>query len=138
MPSRTRPTHDTGCRIPFWAPAQSDTIWAALCWPRKWHPGQGVRVTPPGEDPVIIDGGDRACVQLLLELRARISGLPPGTLIHLNASDPAASIDLPAWCHLTGHAYLGAIPTASTPTYVLRTTATPVATDPTSPWRLRP
>jgi tRNA 2-thiouridine synthesizing protein A len=91
----------------------------------------------PGEDPVIIDGGDRACVQLLLELRARISGLPAGTVIHLIARDPAASIDLPAWCHLTGHGYLGAVPTASRPTYALRTTAAPVSTDPASPWRLR-
>jgi hypothetical protein len=30
---------------------------------------------------VVINGSDRACVQLLLELRARISGLPGGTVI---------------------------------------------------------
>jgi hypothetical protein len=30
---------------------------------------------------VVIDGGDRACVCLLLELRARISGLPGGPVI---------------------------------------------------------
>ena len=28
--------------------------------------------------PVIVDGGDRACAGLLLELRARIAGLPGG------------------------------------------------------------
>jgi tRNA 2-thiouridine synthesizing protein A len=92
-------------------------------------------VTPP-PTPVVIDGGDRICVALLLELRARISGLPAGTIIHLIASDLAASIDLPAWCHLTGHAYLGPI-RAAPPTYALRTTATAVAIDPTSPWRRR-
>lgn len=43
---------------------------------------------PPG-DPVVIDGGDRSCVRLLLELRARIAGLPAGTVIHLVASDLA-------------------------------------------------
>jgi tRNA 2-thiouridine synthesizing protein A len=90
-------------------------------------------MTPPGE-PVVIDGGDRACVRLLLELRDRISDLPAGTLIHLTASDPAAPVDLPAWCHLTGHAYLGAVP-AATPTYALRTISAPVTTDPASPWR---
>jgi tRNA 2-thiouridine synthesizing protein A len=52
-------------------------------------------VTPPARDPLVIHGGDRACVQLLLELRARIGGLPGGTEIHLIASDPAAPIDLP-------------------------------------------
>ena len=94
---------------------------------------RGARVTPPST-PVVLDGGDRACVALLLELRARISGLPAGTVIHLIASDPAAPIDLPAWCHLTGHAYLGPIRAAS-PTYALRTTATAVATHYASPWR---
>lgn len=84
--------------------------------------------------PLVIDGGDKSCVRLLLELRARIADLPPGTVIHLKATDPAAPIDLPAWCHLTGHAYLGPVP-ADTPTYALRTAAAPTPTDPASPWR---
>jgi len=91
-------------------------------------------MTPPQGEPVAIDGGGLACVRLLLELRDRISGLPAGTLIHLTASDPAAPAGLPAWCHLTGHAYLGAVP-AATPTYALRTISAPVTTDPASPWR---
>jgi tRNA 2-thiouridine synthesizing protein A len=97
--------------------------------------GKDSRMTPPPE-PVVIDGGDRACVALLLELRARISDLPAGTVIHLIASDPAASIDLSGWCHLTGHTYLSSI-RAATSTYALRTTAAPVATDPASPWKRR-
>ena len=61
----------------------------------------------------------------------RICDLPAGTVIHLIAADLAASMDLPAWCHLTGHAYLGSI-RAATPTYELRAAA-PFATDPASP-----
>jgi tRNA 2-thiouridine synthesizing protein A len=91
-------------------------------------------VTPPKRDPVVIDGGDRACVQLLLELRASIGGLPAGTVVHLIAGDPAAPIDLPAWCHLTGHAYLGPVP-ATRPTYAIRSVHAPAATDPAHPWR---
>jgi tRNA 2-thiouridine synthesizing protein A len=98
---------------------------------------RGALVTSPPREPVVIDGGDRACVRLLLELRARISGLPGGTVIHLIASDPAAPIDLPAWCHLTGHAYLGPVPAATRPTYAMHTVSDPVATDPASPWRRR-
>ena len=49
--------------------------------------------SPP--EPVVIDGGDRACIALLLELRARISDLPAGTVIHLIASDPAAPSTCP-------------------------------------------
>jgi len=90
----------------------------------------------PAKQPVVIDGGDRTCVRLLLELRTHIGGLPGGTLIHLIATDPAAPIDLPAWCHLTGHAYLGPVP-AARPTYAMRTVPAPVPTDPASPWRSR-
>jgi tRNA 2-thiouridine synthesizing protein A len=93
-------------------------------------------VTSAPPEPVVIDGGDRSCVALLLVLRRRICDLPAGTVIHLIASDPAASMDLPAWC-LTGHAYLGSI-CAATPAYALRAAAAPFATDPASPWTRHP
>jgi tRNA 2-thiouridine synthesizing protein A len=102
---------------------------------------------------VVIDGGDRSCVALLIELRGRIAQLEPGTVIHLIASDPAAPIDLAAWCHLTGHAYLGPVhgsPGAritrctdhpvhgspGAPAYALRISAARRQTQPDSPWRL--
>jgi tRNA 2-thiouridine synthesizing protein A len=88
-------------------------------------------------DPVVIDGGDRSCVRLLLELRGHIAGLAPGTIVHLIATDPVAPIDLPAWCHLTGHVYLGPVPGADTPTYALQVAADPSPTAAESPWRPR-
>ncbi|HZM80636.1 MAG TPA: hypothetical protein VFC19_33355 [Candidatus Limnocylindrales bacterium] len=86
---------------------------------------------------VVIDGAGKLCVTLLLELRDRIQCLPPATIVHLIATDPAAPIDLPAWCHLTGHEYLGPLQGARPPTYVLRLTATARATDPAKPWHRR-
>ncbi|TDB85176.1 sulfurtransferase TusA family protein [Actinomadura sp. KC216] len=86
-------------------------------------------------NPVVIDGGDRSCVRLLLELRGHIAGLAPGTVVHLIASDPVAPIDLPAWCHLTGHAYLGPVDGAERPTYALRVAADSRPTSAESPWR---
>jgi tRNA 2-thiouridine synthesizing protein A len=73
----------------------------------------------------------------LLELRRRSCDLPAGTVIYLIASAPAASMDLPAWCHLTGHAYLGSI-RAATPAHALRAAAAPFATDPASLWTRHP
>jgi len=98
--------------------------------------GEDAHVISRSPEPVVIDGGDRACVALLLQLRGRIFDLPAGTVIHLIASDPAASIDLPAWCHLTGHAYLGSV-RAAFPAYALRATAAPAATEAASTWKRR-
>jgi tRNA 2-thiouridine synthesizing protein A len=86
-------------------------------------------------EPVILDGGDRRCVQLLIDLRRLVTQVGPGTVIHLIATDPAAPIDLPAWCHLTGHTYLGPLPASARPTYALQTRANARATRADSPWR---
>jgi len=92
-------------------------------------------MSAPEKAPVVLDGGDRSCTALILELRAHIAQLGPGTVIHLISHDPAAPLDLAAWCHRTGHAYLGSVPGA-TPTYALRTSAACRPTQPHSPWRL--
>ncbi|MER6685993.1 sulfurtransferase TusA family protein [Streptomyces olivaceoviridis] len=34
----------------------------------------------------------------------------PGAVVHVIATDPAAPLDLPAWCHMTGHTYLCPVP----------------------------
>ena len=92
---------------------------------------------PPDAPPVVIDGGDGTCVALLIELRGQIAQLGPGTVIHLITSDPAAPVDLAAWCHLTGHAYLGPVrEPAGGPAYALRVSTDRPQTEPHSPWRL--
>ncbi|MEV4280743.1 sulfurtransferase TusA family protein [Actinoplanes xinjiangensis] len=87
--------------------------------------------------PVVIDGGDRRCVLLLLELRRLITTVPAGTVIHLIAVDPASPLDLPAWCHLTGHTYLGPV-RGERPTHAVQVAGAAVLTDPRSPWRPAP
>ncbi|SDS30402.1 sulfurtransferase TusA family protein [Actinoplanes derwentensis] len=84
--------------------------------------------------PVVLDGGDRRCVLLLIELRKLTTTLPADTVIHLIATDPAAPIDLPAWCHLTGHGYLGPVQGQDRPTFAVRVTAGAVTTDSARPW----
>jgi tRNA 2-thiouridine synthesizing protein A len=46
------------------------------------------------------------CGELVLELRFRLQGLPPGAVLKLTATDPGAPEDLPAWCRMTGHALI--------------------------------
>ncbi|MGQ0842819.1 MAG: sulfurtransferase TusA family protein [Sporichthyaceae bacterium] len=85
---------------------------------------------------VVIDGSGLLCVSLLLRLRAQLSAVPTGAVVHVIATDPAASLDLPAWCHLTGHQYLGDLAMAELPTYALRVSAEPRPTHPDKPWHL--
>ncbi len=84
-----------------------------------------------------LDGGDLGCARLLILLRARVADLPAGDVVHLSTVDPVAPIDLPVWCHMTGHEYLGTVPGAI-PTYAVRVVADPRDTDPASPWRTAP
>ncbi|MFF3247340.1 sulfurtransferase TusA family protein [Streptomyces sp. NPDC002870] len=91
----------------------------------------------PRDQPLVIDGTGMLCAVLLLHLRARIAEAPPGTEVHLIADDPAAPLDLAAWCHLTGNTYLGRVSTADPgPSYAFTITGTAKPTHPTSPWRL--
>lgn len=87
----------------------------------------------------MVDGGDRACGELLLVLAARSRTLAPHSEIRLLANDPAAAVDLPAWCHLTGHEYLGHGADADgRPYYDIRVSAESRDTRDSHPWRLDP
>lgn len=87
----------------------------------------------------VVDGGDRACGELLLVLAARSRTLAPHSQIRLLATDPAAAIDLPAWCHLTGHDYLGhGVNADGRRYYDVRLSDRARSTAHTQPWRLDP
>ncbi|MFJ2807419.1 sulfurtransferase TusA family protein [Kitasatospora sp. NPDC087271] len=97
----------------------------------------------PGQEPapdLAVDGTGLLCVQLLLRLRARIADLPAGAVVHIHTTDPAAPLDLPAWCHLTGHDYLGPVPHPATDreVYALRLTAAARPTRADRPWHPAP
>ncbi|MFO0845582.1 MAG: sulfurtransferase TusA family protein [Gemmataceae bacterium] len=49
------------------------------------------------------DAGDMGCGDLVLALRIRLNAIAPGGVLQVTARDPAAPLDLPAWCRLTGH-----------------------------------
>jgi tRNA 2-thiouridine synthesizing protein A len=87
----------------------------------------------PADPGLTVDGTGLLCVTLLLRLRKRIEGVPPGTVVHVIATDPAAPLDLPAWCHMTGHTYLGPV-LGERPVYALELTAGARATRPDAPW----
>lgn len=81
-----------------------------------------------------LDGGDLGCARLLILLRKHAARLPAGATVHLTTSDPVAPIDLPAWCRMTGHTYLGLVTTPGQPTYAIQVTDRPTPTDRHRPW----
>jgi len=46
------------------------------------------------------------CPLPVLKARKRLQGLPQGTVLRVLASDPAALVDIPHFCHESGHVLL--------------------------------
>jgi tRNA 2-thiouridine synthesizing protein A len=91
-------------------------------------------VAAQGEPAVTVDGTGLLCVRLLLKLRGVLDALPAGTLVHVTTTDPAAPLDLPAWCDLTGHRYRGRLADADPPTHAVVVAEDPRPTRPDRPW----
>ena len=54
-----------------------------------------------------LDCRGRRCPLPVIELAKHIGDVPVGDTVELAADDPAARLDVPAWCRLRGHDYLG-------------------------------
>jgi TusA-related sulfurtransferase len=72
----------------------------------------GQRLDAPAALPVadaVLELGDAGCaVGGTLQARKLIETLAPGQVLEIRSTDAAAADDVPAWCRLTGHEYLGA------------------------------
>lgn len=64
-----------------------------------------------------IDALGKLCPLPVIELGQRIGSVPIGAVVRVLADDPAARLDIPAWCRMTGQDYLGAEPG---PAYLVR------------------
>lgn len=69
---------------------------------------------PP--DPTVavdleIDCRGLTCPQPVIELARQIDQVPVGGVAAVTATDVAAGVDVPAWCRMRQHDYLGSSPT---------------------------
>lgn len=62
----------------------------------------------PVPDPMWDFGGAGCEEGVLLKLRTLVATLEAGQVLEVRSTDPGAPEDLPAWCRMTGHDYLGA------------------------------
>lgn len=60
------------------------------------------------DSTLVLDCRGMRCPLPIIELAKRIGSVEVGTLVTVLADDPAAASDVPAWCRMRGHAYLGA------------------------------
>lgn len=54
-----------------------------------------------------VDSRGRRCPLPIIDLAAAARNAEAGTLITVLADDPAAATDVPAWCRMRGHQYVG-------------------------------
>ena len=67
-----------------------------------------------------LDVRGRMCPVPVIELARHIDDVAVGETLVVLADDPAAAADIPAWCRMRGHAYLGAIDDPDGPAYEVR------------------
>jgi len=65
------------------------------------------------------NAGERGCSRLIMGLKRELEQIRAGELLRVEARDPAATLDVPAWCGMAGHALISADP----PVYVIRRTS---------------
>jgi len=52
----------------------------------------------------LYDAGDKGCAYgPLTEISVRLKGMESGQTLEIRATDPTVSVDLSAWCRMTGH-----------------------------------
>jgi tRNA 2-thiouridine synthesizing protein A len=63
------------------------------------------------------------CPLPVIALARRITEVELGATIRVLADDPAAAVDIPAWCRMRGQEYVGASTVDGAPAYDVRRTA---------------
>lgn len=58
----------------------------------------------------VFDGGDLDCGSgLVLLIRENMQRVPKGGILEMRSREPTVADDLPPWCRMSGHTYLGAL-----------------------------
>jgi len=70
---------------------------------------------------IVFDGGDMDCgTGLVLLLRANMLQTPVGGILEMRSREPTVADDLPPWCRMAGHEFLGVLPGDSFTRYFVR------------------
>lgn len=83
--------------------------------------GQPTRTSGDGAGPVeVLDCRGQRCPLPVIALARRLPELPVGTILRVLADDPAAAVDIPAWCRMRAQEFVTTTPDG--PAYDIRRT----------------
>lgn len=68
----------------------------------------------------VLDARGLQCPMPVLKTRKALATLPPGALLSVTASDPAARIDMAHFCATSGHTLLSVDETGGALTFLIR------------------
>ncbi|MEV4657695.1 sulfurtransferase TusA family protein [Micromonospora sp. NPDC049301] len=74
-------------------------------------------MTMPDE---VLDCRGQRCPLPVIAAARRMPQVPVGTVVRVLADDPAAAVDIPAWCRMRGQEFVGAITGPDGPAYDVR------------------
>ncbi|MBV1852557.1 sulfurtransferase TusA family protein [Catellatospora tritici] len=60
------------------------------------------------------------CPLPVIALARRFPSIPVGAVVRVLADDPAAAVDIPAWCRMRAQQYVGAVSVAGSPAFDVR------------------
>lgn len=64
-------------------------------------------MTQANTPALVLDCVGRPCPVPVIELARALPEVPLGAVVEVRADDPAAALDIPAWCRMRGQTYLG-------------------------------
>ncbi|WJK43966.1 sulfurtransferase TusA family protein [Solwaraspora sp. WMMA2056] len=69
-----------------------------------------------------IDCLGQRCPLPVIALARRLPQLPVGSVVRVLADDPAAALDIPAWCRIRGQEFVAASTVGGSPAFDIRRT----------------
>lgn len=58
---------------------------------------------------IVLDCRGKRCPLPVIELARRVPDVDIGSVVRVLADDPAAAVDIPAWCRMRGQEFVGAV-----------------------------
>lgn len=58
-------------------------------------------------DPIVLDCLGEFCPMPVIRLNRLVGTSDPGTQIRVLSDDPGSKVDIPVWCRMKGHEFIG-------------------------------